>query len=40
MPNPPPYKFRVKLGFKWVKKSAKQIKVIESKLHRKPEITF
>ncbi len=33
------YRFRVKFGFKWARKTAKQIAVMEQKLHRKLEVT-
>lgn len=33
------YHFRVWVGSKWMRKTAKQIKIMESKLHRKLEVT-
>lgn len=34
------YRFHVKFGNKWTRKTLKQIKIMESKLHRKLEVTF
>jgi len=38
--NRPPYLFRVKVGLKWMLRTAKEIKQMERKLQRKLEITF